>query len=306
MKLKITEKLIMQTNENWRITLHSFYNIIQVLDIEINLIKKIVGSSEYIDIVLSKVLELKNALTNPEETRSSFQTIHDFRKTFFSNIDHAIMQAGNLDSRSMTELDESLLNIERVVQVIEQRTGDFLLLFAHRNEWITYNWNEILENLKDTLSTMAQRSRGRYGAVFEESERNNTAYYFNFSLIPETEEISLPTLFPDVIRDLVANSRKYSLPGSTITCTLLTNVDKIILTVRDEGRGIPENEIKDVVKYGFRASNVTPEETMGDGFGLTKAYLITTDNHGTMYIDSELDKYTEVTIELPRPAKADT
>ena len=303
MKLQITEKLALQTNENWRITLHSFYNIIQVLDIEVNIIKKLVGDSKYLEIVFAKILELKNALTNPEETIISFNNLKDFRDIFFTNIDKAIMLGENLDRRSMEELDESLSNINRVVDIIEEKTSEFLLLFTRKSEWITYDSTEILNNLKEIFQTMALRSRGRYGVVFTETERKDTDYYLDFKLIPETGGISLPALFPDVIRDLTANARKYSRPGSTITCTLSADTEKITLKIRDEGRGIPENEIKDVVKYGFRATNVNYDEALGDGFGLTKAYIITCDNDGTMYIDSELDKYTEITLEIPRPAK---
>jgi|TARA_B110000495_G_scaffold26582_1_gene19592 sensor histidine kinase regulating citrate/malate metabolism len=52
------------------------------------------------------------------------------------------------------------------------------------------------------------------------------------------------------------------------------------LVVEDTGCGIPEDEIRGVVKWGVRGSNVLHIKSNGGGFGLTKAYIATRDMEG--------------------------
>jgi len=57
-----------------------------------------------------------------------------------------------------------------------------------------------------------------------------------------------------------------------------------------------------VVAFGKRASNVDDQATMGGGFGLTKAYLVSRQFGGRMWIDSRPGAGTRITISIPRPA----
>lgn len=72
--------------------------------------------------------------------------------------------------------------------------------------------------------------------------------------------------------------------------------------VKDTGQGIPEDELERVTQYGYRASNTNQKRTMGGGFGLTKALYVVSQYGGEMWIDSEVDTGTRVTIVIPRPA----
>ena len=77
--------------------------------------------------------------------------------------------------------------------------------------------------------------------------------------------------------------------------------------VQDTGRGIPSNELQTVVHYGKRGSNVGQVRTLGGGFGLTKAFLVTKQFGGRFWIRSEVGIGTRIRIEIPRPvAKAES
>jgi signal transduction histidine kinase len=73
--------------------------------------------------------------------------------------------------------------------------------------------------------------------------------------------------------------------------------------VEDNGMGIPKNEIDRIFDYGYRATNVRHLPTMGGGFGLTKALYITVQLNGDLWIESEEDAGTKITIEIPVPEK---
>jgi signal transduction histidine kinase len=111
----------------------------------------------------------------------------------------------------------------------------------------------------------------------------------------------MPPVFKDVMRDLVANARKYTTPGGHITFAVHESETELRFVVEDTGRGIPAAEIPTVVQFGRRASNVGDVRTMGGGFGLTKAVLVTKQFGGQFWIASEAGLGTRIRIVLPRP-----
>jgi signal transduction histidine kinase len=92
--------------------------------------------------------------------------------------------------------------------------------------------------------------------------------------------IVMPPVLQDVLCDLVANARKYTTPGGRIYAGLADDGSSLHLVVEDTGCGIPEDEIRGVVKWGVRGSNVLHIKSNGGGFGLTKAYIATRDMEG--------------------------
>ena len=69
------------------------------------------------------------------------------------------------------------------------------------------------------------------------------------------------------------------------------------IRVRDNGGGIPD-KIKDKVFQPFFTTKPTGE---GTGLGLSISYDIVTQQHGgSIAVASEVDKYSEFTIRLPR------
>jgi signal transduction histidine kinase len=67
--------------------------------------------------------------------------------------------------------------------------------------------------------------------------------------------------------------------------------------VRDNGTGIPP-EIKDKLFQPFFTTKPTGE---GTGLGLSISYDIVTQQHGgTIEVESEIGRFTEFTVRLPR------
>jgi signal transduction histidine kinase len=112
----------------------------------------------------------------------------------------------------------------------------------------------------------------------------------------------MPPVLQDVMRDLIANARKYTEPGGEITAGLVDNGKELRFVVEDTGRGIPADEVQQAVAFGTRGSNVADKATMGGGFGLTKAWWVTRQFGGRMWIASDPGSGTRITIRIPHPA----
>jgi two-component system, NtrC family, sensor kinase len=73
--------------------------------------------------------------------------------------------------------------------------------------------------------------------------------------------------------------------------------DRVEISIRDNGVGIPP-EIKDKLFQPFFTTKPTGE---GTGLGLSISYDIVTQEHGgTISVDSQIGKFTEFTVRLPR------
>ena len=108
-----------------------------------------------------------------------------------------------------------------------------------------------------------------------------------------------------VFTNILNNAIKFSPPDSTINFRAWYEPDKLIFEVEDEGPGIPQDEIDDVFKDFFRASNVG--DTPGMGLGLSIAKNIMDAHNGEILVRnvySEGDKTgTCVRIVIPRNLK---
>ncbi|MDZ7808269.1 MAG: ATP-binding protein [Gracilimonas sp.] len=161
-----------------------------------------------------------------------------------------------------------------------------------------------MDDFKELFYAMEKNSQGRYKIIYNIAEQEEKDYLVNFAINSEGKEtIYMPLILKDVIRDLIANARKYTPPGGDITIGISQKDGVFKFVVEDTGYGIPTNEIEQVVDYGYRASNVKDKvRTMGGGFGLTKAHHMSSISCEGEYVDRlDVGEGTKIILEIPMP-----
>ena len=94
-------------------------------------------------------------------------------------------------------------------------------------------------------------------------------------------------------KNLTGSSETYT---PTVTVTTKNLGDRIMITVEDNGTGIPD-EIKGKVFQPFFTTKPTGQ---GTGLGLSIAYEIVTNGHsGTMHVESEKNQFTRFVMQIP-------
>lgn len=111
-----------------------------------------------------------------------------------------------------------------------------------------------------------------------------------------------PRRLEDVVRNLVGNAAKFSPPGSEVRVRLEVRDNRAVLSVKDEGIGIPKGELDDVFRPFYRASNLEGRDPGGLGLGLYLSQSIVTDHGGRLWVESEEGKGSVFHVELPRLA----
>lgn len=114
-----------------------------------------------------------------------------------------------------------------------------------------------------------------------------------------------PTLYIDegkirqVIMNFIDNAIYYSSEFSTITIGLEVVEGDAILTVHNEGIGVPEAEKAHLFTKFFRAANARKQRPDGTGVGLFLSKMVVTAHGGKMVFESEPDEGTTFGFRLP-------
>ncbi|MGE0491799.1 MAG: ATP-binding protein [Vulcanimicrobiota bacterium] len=113
-----------------------------------------------------------------------------------------------------------------------------------------------------------------------------------------------PTLMTQALSNLVSNAIKYSPDGGPITIELGAEPERILVCVRDQGIGIPEDKIPFVFEKFFRVDNSLTRKTGGTGLGLANCRYIVEGHGGTIWVESQPDLGSRFSFTLPCPPSA--
>ncbi|MBI4037168.1 GAF domain-containing sensor histidine kinase [Candidatus Daviesbacteria bacterium] len=100
-----------------------------------------------------------------------------------------------------------------------------------------------------------------------------------------------------VIINLLDNSAKFSQLGSEIIVRLRLKSPTLVLTVKDQGRGIDKKDLPRIFEGFYKGASNTVE---GMGIGLFLSKNIVEEHRGSIKVRSQVDKGTIVEIQLPR------
>jgi signal transduction histidine kinase len=101
-----------------------------------------------------------------------------------------------------------------------------------------------------------------------------------------------------VLHNLIDNAVKYSPRGTPIDVDVQTQEQRVVITVRDQGVGIPAEDLPRLFTRFFRAS--TARGMKGTGIGLAGSRAIIEQHDGHITVESEVGQGTTVTVCLPR------
>jgi signal transduction histidine kinase len=104
-------------------------------------------------------------------------------------------------------------------------------------------------------------------------------------------------LVRQIISNVVNNAIKYSPAEKPVTIHLEYAPEEVILTVRDEGIGIPEADQKHLFEPFHRAANVG--DVSGTGLGLVIVKESVELHGGTVSVESQVSVGTTLTVTLP-------
>ncbi|WP_052266409.1 PAS domain-containing sensor histidine kinase [Pedobacter kyungheensis] len=186
----------------------------------------------------------------------------------------------NQESTMLATIEKSLNQVKRMTRMID----GFLNVSR-------------LESGKIAIDKQAFEITALLKEVREETVALTTGYPVNLSVTDEVMVYADRNKIGQVLQNLLGNAFKYSMPGSEVKMSYLTENDHITISVTDQGIGIkPEHQQKLFERYYRVESNST---ISGFGIGLYLCAEIIIRHQGKIWVDSEFGKGSTFSFRLP-------
>ncbi|MEG8946670.1 sensor histidine kinase [Rosettibacter firmus] len=219
-----------------------------------------------------------------------------FNKEFLSTISHQLRTPLStiLSSVDLLELYIKKKNVGRQLQVLNKIKNSVINL---RN--VIDNITVLYKNETQKLNVKRIELRKFINDLIEEViVEAKEDHYINVN-IETTSKYILADEFvlKQILMNLFLNSIKFSPDGGQILLTIKKENNFLVFSIRDEGIGIDEKEIKNLYKPFYRAKNA--ENIPGLGLGLAIVYKLVKLHEGKIKCYSSLNKGTEFQVFIP-------
>ncbi|MGB6127965.1 MAG: HAMP domain-containing sensor histidine kinase [Psychrilyobacter sp.] len=195
-----------------------------------------------------------------------------------------LLNQWGIDNKDLTE--EALSSIKG--EVFNMTDLMEKLLFIAREENIRCNLNLTDVNISDLLKR-----------VYKEFKMIDKKHTYSIHNIPEFYGFIDEKLILQAVRAIIENSIKYTPKNRKITISYEQEKSYFKIKVSDEGIGIPKKHIPKLFNRFYRVDEARTKDTGGNGLGLSIVKSIVDMHNGHIFIDSDVNKGTTVTLKLP-------
>lgn len=109
-----------------------------------------------------------------------------------------------------------------------------------------------------------------------------------------------PDHIREILDNLIENAIKYTPQGSVVVDITSTTEDKVVISVKDSGLGIPPEDLPHLFQKFYRINNVDRQSIGGTGLGLYLSRRLAEAMQGRLWVESIYEKGSTFFLELPR------
>jgi two-component system, OmpR family, sensor histidine kinase BaeS len=103
-----------------------------------------------------------------------------------------------------------------------------------------------------------------------------------------------------ILTNIINNALKYTPEGKIVSLSVIEKDELVGFTIKDEGSGIPEEDIPHVFERFYRGDKSRDRKTGGIGIGLSIVKALVDAHNGKIEVNSLLGKGTQVNILFPK------
>ncbi|MCP4611449.1 MAG: histidine kinase, partial [Planctomycetes bacterium] len=182
---------------------------------------------------------------------------------------------------------------------------DFLRTINQESDALTH----VIENLEEmskleagiiTMEKAPIRISVLIGRLATKLRNRARERQFEINISPDLPEIYADsTRIEKVFTNLVTNAVSYSEKGTRITLEATLLNDEIIISITDQGIGIPPEHLDKVFDRFYRLESGIARRRGGTGLGLPISKWIVEAHGGTIWVESEEGKSSKFSFSLP-------
>lgn len=220
------------------------------------------------------------------ELRREYEKQDRMRRDFTANISHELKTPLTSISGYAEIIRDGIAreeDIERFAGKIYSETQRLIALVSDilKLSQLDEGHQIRLERVSLDLVEVCRRVIGRLQTAAEQRE-------IRFSLAGDTGRIvGVEQIVEEIVYNLCDNAIKYNRPGGEIFLSVCPEGEKLVLTVRDTGIGISQEEQTRVFERFYRVDKSHSKEIGGTGLGLSIV------KHGALYHDARIELSSE-------------
>jgi signal transduction histidine kinase/ligand-binding sensor domain-containing protein len=214
---------------------------------------------------------------------------HDLKNPF-----NSILGSSELLSLNYFELDDE--NRRQLIQHLNESAERVYNLLENLLSWsraqqgrivfspTTHNITKIIEENIELAHTQAAKKNISIKLI---SNNGNVVGFIDKDLINT------------VVRNLLTNAIKFSRVNGEITVTIVLQTDKTAISIKDEGVGISEENVKKIFDKNINFSTFGTSNESGTGLGLIICQDFIHKHGGEIWVESQEGKGSEFTFTIP-------
>ncbi len=236
--------------------------------------------------------ELKKALSKEKElgdlkTRFVSMASHEFRTPLSTILSSASLLAKYQETSEQEKRDKHINRIKNSVNNLTDILNEFLSIGKIEDGRITARYTTF--NVKSFIQNICTEMK----AVAKKKQQLNYIHQ-GLELIE-----SDGSLLRNIIFNLLSNAIKFTPQDGIITVTSVVENGSLVITIKDNGIGISDEDKQHLFERFFRASNATNIQGTGLGLHIVSKYVEMMD--GAIGFESELEKGSSFTVTFNKP-----
>lgn len=263
---------------------------------KVYLMAKTIGKGKYKEKINynSNIKEVKNLVEEINKLAIKLNGQEVLRKRITTDIAHELRTPitsiqGHLDAMIdgiWDPTEERLISIREEVTRLRDLVGQLRLLAKYDNEQNELNKSKV--NLKELIQNIV------YNYESDALEKNIDITYDLVDIYADIDK----NKFSQVIVNLISNAIKYTDEYGNINIKIYEDKNNIYIAVRDNGIGIPVEDIDYIFERFYRVDKSRNKDTGGVGVGLTISKSIINLHGGDIIVNSKINEGTEFIIKL--------
>lgn len=183
--------------------------------------------------------------------------------------------------------------------------GDYIYHEGKRLENLSLNLLQLIVMNNSALNFVSKSTAELFNQIEKSTEIMKQKYEVNISFVIEDAVINVEeSLYITAIMNFIDNACKASDKLGKIYVTGKVVEDLYIITVKDEGRGIPNDELNKITEPFYMVDKSRTRSQGGAGIGLALCKRIAQLHNADMKIESVINQGTTVTFSVKKEATA--
>jgi len=232
------------------------------------------------------------------------EKLENMRKDFVANVSHELktpITSIKGYSETLLENDVDRETKERFLGVINSEAERMSRIVSDLLQLSKIDSKEVsLKKEKIEIKAMLNEIISKLALELEKKEQE-----ISFCGVDELNAYGDYSAIEQVLINVISNSIRYTPEKGRITVSLFSEHDEAIIKVKDNGMGIPKEDLPRIFERFYRVDKARTREMGGTGLGLSISKNMIEANGGHISIDSEYGKWTEVTIKLQAVCNVD-